>query len=539
MINNRLSYFTLTVGGVFCGLLSSCSQSKSVQPERPNIIHIMTDDHAFQALSAYGCGIGQVAPTPNIDRIAKNGMLFQRAYVENSISAPSRATLLTGIYSHKHGQQILSNGFKEDNVCFPELLQQAGYQTAIVGKWHLQVEPKGFDYYHVLKNQGDYYNPEFTTKGSYGTYVREEGYATTLTTDHAIEWLDQRDPSKPFCLMVHHKAPHRNFMPEPKYYELYEDVEFPMPENFFDDYENRGSAAHSQQMSIVNDMTLGYDLKVTELNDNLPPHLEWSIDDWKRARARMTTEQLAAWDASYNPRNKAMLDANLSGKELAKWKYQRYLKDYMRTIKSVDDQVGRLLDYLDEHGLTDNTVIVYTSDQGFYMGEHGWFDKRFMYEESFRTPLLIMYPKMIKAGTVCKELVQNIDYAPTYLALAGVEVPDNMDGRSLIPLFSGEKPADWRETLYYHYYDYPAIHMVRRHDGVSDGRYKLIHFYGEGQKKDQGIDLDEFELYDLEKDPHEMKNVFGEEAYKEHANRLIGILKQYQKEQGIVEGNLQ
>ena len=540
MKNNRFSNLSLALGSVCCGLFSSCSQqNKNIQNERPNIIHIMTDDHAFQALSAYGCGISQVAPTPNIDRIAQNGMLFQHAYVENSISAPSRATLLTGLYSHKHGQEILTNGFKPDNVVFPELLQQAGYQTAIVAKWHLQVEPKGFDYYKVLKNQGDYYNPEFTTKEHYGEYVREEGYATTLTTDYAIDWLEHRDTTKPFCLMVHHKAPHRNFMPEPKYYDLYEDAEFPYPDNFFDDYENRGGAAKSQQMSIMNDMTLGYDLKVTEMNKNLPPHLEWSIADWERARARMTPEQLAAWDASYGPRNKAMLDANLSGKELAKWKYQRYIKDYMRTIKSVDDQIGRLLDYLEANNLTENTIVVYTSDQGFYMGEHGWFDKRFMYEESFRTPLLIMYPKMIKAGSVCNELVQNIDYAPTYLALAGVKSPVKMDGRSLIPLFSGEKPENWRESLYYHYYDYPAIHMVRRHDGVSDGRYKLIHFYGKGEVKDAGADAEYFELYDLQNDPHEMKNVVNVPSYKEHVERLKSELVKYQKDLKIREGNIE
>lgn len=539
----RISNFnnlSLVTGSMLCAFLSSCAGGgKTVQEERPNIIHIMTDDHAFQALSAYGGAISKIAPTPNIDRIAQNGMIFQRAYVENSISAPSRATLLTGLYSHKHGQEILTNGFKPDNVVFPELLQQAGYQTAIVGKWHLQVEPKGFDYYKILRNQGDYYNPEFATKETNGEYVREEGYATTLTTDYAIDWLERRDKNKPFCLMVHHKASHRNFMPEPKYYNLYEEDEFPYPDNFFDDYENRGSAAKSQQMSIMNDMTMGYDLKVDELNDGeLPPHLQWSQGDWKKARARMTPEQLKAWDAAYGPRNKEMLKANLTGKELAKWKYQRYVKDYMRTIKSVDDQIGRLLDYLEKNNMMENTIIVYTSDQGFYMGEHGWFDKRFMYEESFRTPLLIMYPKKIKAGSTCNELVQNIDFAPTYLALAGVESPIKMDGRSLVPLFSGEKPKEWRETLYYHYYDYPAIHMVRRHDGVSDGRYKLIHFYGQGRGKDEGVDVEYYELYDLVTDPHEMKNVYGDEAYKAHADRLIKELKKYQGDLNITEGNL-
>ncbi|RGN39285.1 sulfatase family protein [Bacteroides oleiciplenus] len=539
MKNSSLSNLSVVTGSMLCALFASCTgNGKAVQSERPNIIHIMTDDHAFQALSAYGGAISKIAPTPNIDRIAQKGMIFQHAYVENSISAPSRATLLTGLYSHKHGQEILTNGFKPDNTVFPELLQQAGYQTAIVGKWHLQVEPKGFDYYKILKNQGDYYNPEFATKETNGKYVREEGYATILTTDYAINWLDKRDKKKPFCLLVHHKAPHRNFMPESKYYDLYEDAEFPYPDNFFDDYTNRGSAAKSQQMSIMHDMTMGYDLKVNELNDNLPPHLEWSKADWEKARTRMTPEQLQAWDAAYGPRNKAMLEAHLSGKELAKWKYQRYVKDYMRTIKSVDDQIGRLLDYLEENKLMDNTIIVYTSDQGFYMGEHGWFDKRFMYEESFRTPLLIMYPKMIKAGSVCNELVQNIDYAPTYLALAGVESPVKMDGRSLVPLFSGDKPQEWRETLYYHYYDYPAIHMVRRHDGVSDGRYKLIHFYGEGKGKDKGIDTEYFELYDLQMDPHEMKNVYDDSTYKEHVDRLKQELAGYQQELDIADGNL-
>ena len=539
MKNQKVTTPLLLTGSFLCSTLASCSGNQPTQVERPNIIHIMTDDHAFQALSAYGSELSKLAPTPNIDRIAQNGMLFQRAYVENSISAPSRATLLTGLYSHRHGQEILTNGFRPDNICFPELLQQAGYQTAIMGKWHLQIEPKGFDYYKILKNQGDYYNPEFTVKGDYGHYVREEGYATTLITDYAIDWLEHRDTAKPFCLLVHHKAPHRNFMPEPKYYNLYENIEFPYPDNFLDDYADRGIAAKSQQMSIANDMTLGYDLKVDELNNNLPPHLAWSKADWEKARARMTPEQLETWDEAYKPRNKAMLDAHLEGKELAKWKYQRYIKDYMRTLKSVDEQIGRLLNYLEKNNLIENTIIVYTSDQGFYMGEHGWFDKRFMYEESFRTPLLIMYPKKIKAGSVCNELVQNIDYAPTFLDLAGVQSPVKMDGRSLVSLFSGKKPQEWRKNLYYHYYDYPAIHMVRRHDGVFDGRYKLIHFYGEGAGKDENTNIDYFELYDLEKDPHEMKNIYNEPTSKEQVDKLKAELKTYQVELNIEEGLLE
>ncbi|WP_278410760.1 sulfatase [Phocaeicola coprocola] len=499
---------------------------------RPNIIHIMTDDHSFQTISAYGHPISQLAPTPNLDRLASEGMLFTKGYVENSLSAPSRATLLTGMYSHMHGQETLGPGLDTTLTVFPELLQEAGYQTAIIGKWHLHCEPKGFDYYKILYDQGDYYNPEFKTKDTNGKYVREEGYATTLITDYSLEWLDKRDKNKPFCLLLHPKAPHRNWMPEQKYLNLYDDVEFPYPATLFDDYKGR-KAASTQEMSIKNDMTWAYDLKVDQLKER--DNIKWTIRDWERALGRMTPEERAAWDAAYKDENEELIRKNLKGDDLIKWKYQRYIRDYVRCIKSLDDQIGRVLDYLDKNGLTDNTIIVYTSDQGFYMGEHGWFDKRFMYEESFRTPLIIRYPEKIKnKGIKCDALVQNIDFAPTYLSLAGVEQPSWMVGRSLIDLMEndGKTPADWRKTLYYHYYDYPAIHMVRRHDGVSDGRYKLIHFYGKGKGKDTGNDIDEWELYDTSVDSLELNNIYNEEENNiviEYLKRELSLYREKYK----------
>ena len=517
-------------------VLLSCNESdERKSPERPNIIHIMTDDHSFQTISAYGHPISQIACTPNLDRLAAEGILFTRGYVENSLSAPSRATLLTGLYSHQHGQETLGKGFDSTLTVFPELLRDAGYQTAIVGKWHLRCNPYGFDYYKILYEQGDYYNPEFKTKDTGDEYVREEGYATTLTTDSALEWLEHRDKSKPFCLLLHHKAPHRNWMPEEKYLALYEDVEFPYPENLFDTYEGR-RAAETQEMNIARDMTWSYDLKVDELKelDTIP----WIRRDWERAMARMTVEERADWNAAYGPANRKMIEDSLTGKDLVKWKYQRYIKDYVRCIKSLDDQIGRVLDYLDENGLSESTIVVYTSDQGFYMGEHGWFDKRFMYEESFRTPLIVRYPPLTgKGGKVCEALVQNIDFAPTYLDLAGVQIPGYMVGRSIYDILAhnGKAPDDWRETLYYHYYDYPAVHMVRKHDGVFDGRYKLIHFYGEGKKKDRGNDMDTWELYDVKKDPSEMHNIYGKTGLESVAAGLKKELDRYRKEYNVKE----
>lgn len=509
-------------------------KNQNQSPERPNILFIMSDDHSFQTISAYGHPISKLAPTPNIDRLANEGMLFRQAFVENSLSTPSRACLMTGLYSHQNGQRQLGKGIDTTKTFFSELLQEAGYQTGVVGKWHMQCEPKGFDFYHILWDQGEYYNPEFRSNSSNGKYIKEEGYATTLTTDHSIEFLEQRDKEKPFCLLVHHKAPHRNWMPEPQYLNLYEDVEFPKPETFDDDYNTRCSPARTQDMTIANTMTLVYDLKVSEVR-NVPPYdKEWNIEGLDYSLDRMTAGQLQTWNNAYQPKNKEFLEKNLKGDDLVNWKFQRYLRDYLRCIKSIDDQVGRLIDYLEKEGLMDNTIIVYTSDQGFYMGEHGWFDKRFMYEESFRTPLIIRYPQAIKAGSKTDALVQNIDYAPTFLSLAGVEKPEDMSGSSLEAVFGDVNPANWRKDLYYHYYDYPAIHSVRRHDGVRNERHKLIHFYGKGEMADDK-DIDCNELYDLQNDPSELNNLYGKPGYEEITKQLQARLDNYRNELKVDE----
>ena len=522
-IMNKIAYGTLCVPAL---LLVACGTSSKEEIRKPlNIIHIMTDDHSYQTISAYGHPLGRLAPTPNLDRLAAEGMLFRQAFVENSLSTPSRACLMTGLYSHQNGQRQLGAGIDTTKTFFSEILRAHGYQTGVVGKWHMRCEPKGFDYYYVLWDQGDYYNPEFKSPATNGEYVKEEGYATTLTTDHAIAFLEQRDKDKPFCLLVHHKAPHRNWMPDTKYADLYEDVEFPMPETFYDDYVTRSDAARTQEMRIDRDMTLVYDLKVDELKNTEGYADEWNVRGWNASLDRMTSAQREAWIASYKPRNEAFIARSLRGDDLVRWKYQRYIKDYVRCIKSIDDEVGRLLAYLEKEGLMDNTVIVYTSDQGFYMGEHGWFDKRFMYEESFHTPLIIRYPAMIKPGSECTALVQNIDYAPTYLDLAGIEKPDYMVGTSLVPLFGGETPADWRQYLYYHYYDYPAIHMVRRHDGVRDSQYKLIHFYGDKDANREAINANE--LYDLKNDPNELNNLYNNPDYAAVRDRLQQRLDQF------------
>ncbi|WP_315516362.1 sulfatase [Hoylesella shahii] len=524
---------------------------------RPNILYIMCDDHSMQTISAYGSAISKLAPTPNIDRLARRGMLFRSAFVENSLSTPSRACLITGLYSHQNGQRQLGEGIDTTRTFFSELLQQAGYTTGMVGKWHMHCRPKGFDFYHILNNQGTYYNPVFCTTGEYGKYKQEKGYATTLITDHAINFLEHRDKSKPFCLLVHHKAPHRNWMPEEKYMGLFGDVVFPLPKTFWDDYATRGSAARTQKMRVDDDLRMIQDLKVPE---TLDPNDVESMDSYYALLGetnRFTPEQRVAFDKYYMPRNRKFLEANLKGRALVEWKYQNYIRDYAAVIRSVDDNVGRLLDYLEQNGLSDNTIVVYTSDQGFYMGEHGWFDKRFMYEESFHTPLIISYPGHIKEGAQCHQLVQNIDFAPTFLALAGVKKPAEMSGRSLQPLFKGDRVKNWRKDLYYHYYDYPTYHLVRKHDGVRNDRYKLIHFYGKGSDRAvqenkyqrtpgtgeyytyqalkkinyfrDDADIDYYELYDLQTDPDELNNIYGKPGTEKVTKQLLKRLADYRK----------
>lgn len=544
---------------------AQAQQKAAAATQRPNIVYIMCDDHAFQCISAYGSPISKLAPTPNIDRIAERGMRFDRAFVENSLSTPSRACLMTGLYSNQNGQRQLGEGIDTTRTFFTEQLQQAGYQTAVVGKWHMGCDPKGFDYYHIYNDQGQYYNPQYRGTDTDGKYIVEEGYSTDLTTDHALSFIEHRDASKPFCLLLHHKAPHRNWLANTKYFGMYDNVTFSMPETFYDDYETRGSAVRTQKMSVTKDMRWEQDFKVPEMLDTA------NADSWDSYLSlmnevnRMNPEQRIAWGKYYFPRNRRLLEARLTGKELDEWKYQNYIRDYMSVIKSVDESVGRVLDYLDSHGLTDNTIIVYTSDQGFYMGEHGWFDKRFMYEESLRTPLLIAYPGHIQPGTVCNKLVQNIDYAPTFLDLAGISKPKELPGRSLTPLFkAGDKVKGWRNSIYYHYYDYPTYHMVRKHDGVRTDRYKLIHFYGAGgldavkenkyqrqpgtrehgcmtyltslgyfEPKDSAVNYNE--LYDLQADPHELNNLYGKPGYEKITKQLKKQLNDYRKSIGVDE----
>lgn len=544
---------------------AQAQQKAAATTQRPNIVYIMCDDHAFQCISAYGSPISKLAPTPNIDRIAQRGMRFDRAFVENSLSTPSRASLMTGLYSNQNGQRQLGEGIDTTRTFFTEQLQQAGYQTAVVGKWHMGCDPKGFDYYHIYNDQGQYYNPQYRGTDTDGKYIVEEGYSTDLTTDHALSFIEHRDTNKPFCLLLHHKAPHRNWLANTKYFGMYDNVTFPMPETFYDDYETRGSAVRTQKMSVTKDMRWEQDFKVPEMLDTANADSWDSYLSLMNEVTRMNPEQRIAWGKYYFPRNRRLLEARLTGKELDEWKYQNYIRDYMSVIKSVDESVGRVLDYLDSHGLTDNTIIVYTSDQGFYMGEHGWFDKRFMYEESLRTPLLIAYHGHIQPGTVCNKLVQNIDYAPTFLDLAGISKPKELPGRSLTPLFkAGDKVKGWRNSIYYHYYDYPTYHMVRKHDGVRTDRYKLIHFYGEGgldavkenkyqrqpgtrehgsmtyltslgyfEPKDSAVNYNE--LYDLQADPHELNNLYGKPGYEKITKQLQKLLNDYRKSIAVDE----
>lgn len=501
-------------------------------PKRPNIVCIFADDHSFQTISAYGHPISKLAPTPNIDRLAQRGMIFRESFVENSISAPSRATLLTGKYSHQHNQRTLAAGLDSSLTWFPEILQQSGYHTALIGKLHLFAEPKGFDYFSILQDQGEYYNPRFRSSDSNGEYIRETGYATNLITDKAIEWLDKNAADgKPFCILVNHKAPHRDWMPDFPYMDLYEDVTFPEPSTLFDNYETRGHQMKQQELTIDRHMGYAFDFKVRQLADE--PTLPYIRQSWVNAMSELTPEEKVRWEAAYDAKNAEFLANRPQGKELLKWKYQRYIKEYCRTIKSIDEQVGRLLDYLDERGLADNTIIVYTSDQGFLMGEHGLYDKRFMYEESLRTPLIVSWPGHISPGSECSEMVQNIDLAPTFLEVAGQRGSLEMAGRSLTELFGTGKSDSWRKDIYYHYYDYPAVGSVRRHDGVRNSRYKLIHWYGKGYNGDPAID--HYEFYDLAKDSTEVNNSIANPEYKSEIASLKKRLKEYRSDLNVDE----
>ena len=476
----------------------------------PNIVFIFSDDHAWQAVSAYGRGLNH---TPNIDRIGREGVRFDNCLVPNSICAPSRATVLTGKYSHLNGVRDNTETFDGSQQTFPKLLRAAGYQTAFIGKWHLKSDPTGFDHWEVLPGQGHYYNPDFITAAG---RRQRAGYVTELVADLSLDWLAKRDPSRPFLLMSQHKAPHRNWMPAPDKLQLYEGVTFPEPPNLFDRYEHRASPASRQEMEIDRHMTLMYDLKLVPegVNPDDPDYKSF-LDGYNR----MSAEQKRTWDAAYARRNAAFYKAAPKGADLVRWKYQRYMQDYLRCVASVDDAVGRVLRYLDATGLASSTIVVYASDQGFFLGEHGWFDKRWIYEESLRTPFLLRWPGVAAEGSACSALTSNLDFAETILEAAGVAVPLEMQGRSLVPLLGGRVPSDWRRSFYYHYYE-KEPHHVAPHRGVRTDRHVLAHFY----------ETDEWELFDLQRDPRQMRSVYADAAYAPVVAELKAELERLRRE---------
>ncbi|CAH8281504.1 arylsulfatase A-like enzyme [Mariniflexile fucanivorans] len=487
---------------------------KELPTQRPNIIFMMSDDHAYQAISAYS---DHLIKTPNIDRIANEGIKFTNACVSNSICAPSRATILTGKHCHIHGKVDNVFPFDESQTTFPQLMQEAGYQTAMFGKLHFGNNPKGIDEFKILPGQGRYYNPIFDTNDG---QITVEGYVTDIIMDMTLEWLEnRRDENKPFMLFSMQKAPHREWLPAPRHFKEFTKKTFVEPETLFDDYEGRGSAAKTAEMNLLEHMNWAGDSKMypemmAELG--IKDKSGWDVEAFDREVGAMNAEQRAVWDSVYGPMMEDFKKQypNMNDTELMKWRYQRYMQDYLGCIASVDENVGRLLDYLDKTGLDDNTIIVYTSDQGFYLGEHGWFDKRFVYDESFKTPLLIKWPNVITPGTTNTEMVQNLDFAQTILEAAHIVPPSDMQGESLIPLLLGNNKEWTRDAVYYHYYEYPGIHMVKRHYAIITQEYKLAHFY---------YDVDEWELYDRKNDPQEMKNVINDPAY---ANVVVKLKKQ-------------
>ena len=457
------------------------ASAPAAEAKRPNVVFLFSDDHAYQAISAYG-DPRKLVETPNIDRIGREGARFDRCVVPNSICGPSRASVLTGKYSHKNGFYNNSTSkFDGSQPTVAKMLKGAGYQTAVIGKWHLVSDPTGFDEWHILPGQGVYYNPPMVHNGQ---RVKHEGYTTDLIADLSLEWLKKRDKSKPFFLMSQHKAPHRDWQPPARLLGHDADRVYPEPETLFDDYAGRGLAERDQQMTIAQDMTPA-DLKLV-------------------APADLNPAQKLAWEAYYQPRNQAFQKANPQGKDLVRWKYQRYLHDYLGCVRAVDEAVGRVLQFLDDEGLTQDTIVVYSSDQGFYLGEHGWFDKRWIFEESLRSPLLVRWPGVTKPGTTSTRLVSNIDFAPTFLEAAGLPVPSDIQGRSLVSLLKGVEPLDWRTSFYYEYYEFPLPHHVRPHHGVVTDRHKLVHF--------TASDADYWELFDRQLDPKERRNAIGDPA---------------------------
>jgi arylsulfatase A-like enzyme len=500
-------------------LLAALITPPAVGAERPNIIFIFSDDHTAQAVGAYqgeldyGLRLDH-SPTPNIDRLAQQGMRFDNALVTNSICKPSRATVLTGQFGHLNGVPTNGEAIDTEKLTFPKLLQDNGYQTAIVGKWHLGSEPQGFDYYEVLNGQGPYYNPKMRTSDG---QKQRTGYTSQIIADRTLDWLkNQRDSDKPFMMMMQHKAPHRWWLPGPRHANAYAGRDLPEPDTLFYDYRGLTSPATNQKMEIANHLLWGFDLKVAK-----HPKNGKEPGSYKLIRNRLNDAQLAWLQEAYQPMNDELHDnfSQWSDKQLTRWKYQRYIKDYLRTIRGIDDSVGRIMRYLRVNDMVDNTIVIYTADQGFFLGENGWFDKRWMYEESLRMPLIVRWPKQVEAGSVDEHLVQNLDFAPTFLELAGAETPDQMQGRSLTPLLKGQSPDDWRDAIYYQYWEYPGPHSVKRHYGVRTDRYKLIRFHR----------ADTWELFDLKKDPEELHSVYGDDQYTDVQKRLKKKLRELQK----------
>ncbi len=476
---------------------------------QPNIVFIFSDDHSLQTIGAYQgrlaafCRQHQV--TPNIDRLAAKGGLFVNSFCGNSLCSPSRASILTGLHSHSNGVMTLSKPIREGLWTFPLAMKEAGYQTALIGKWHLEKSPARTDFWRLLEGQGTYWHPEFLSPAG---REKREGYTTDVITDMSLDWLRQRDRARPFMLMVQHKAPHRIWMPPPRYYRWLADVTIPEPSTLFDDYSQRATPARDQKMEISSIMNLPTDLKVRDPGP------------WGEEFERMSAAERADWAAVFGPRNREFYRAGLSGKKLTRWKYQEYMKDYLRCIKAVDDSVGQLVEYLKKEGLEENTVVIYASDQGFFNGEHGWFDKRWIYEESIHMPLIVRWPGVVTPGSRLTPMVQNIDYAATFVEMAGGKVPEGLHGRSLVPLMKGAVPNDWRRSVYYHYYD-PG-HGVPKHYGVRTERFTLVHYYT----------TDEWELFDLKKDPQQLRNVYAQEAYAATVatlkTELLRLRNQYQ-----------
>ncbi|MGC4034735.1 MAG: sulfatase [Chitinophagaceae bacterium] len=515
---------------IYILLLTFCfSYTLNAQNKKPNIIFILSDDHAYQATSAYG---NKIIQTPNIDRIAKAGALLENNFVANSICGPSRATLLTGKYSHKNGYALNEKTFDVNQTTFPVLLQQNGYQTAWIGKLHLGSLPIGFNYFNILPGQGNYFNPDFINNNN--DTIQFKGYVTNLVSDFFFDWLQKRDTTKPFFAVVGEKATHREWLPDVPDLGAYDNIDFPLPADFFDQYDSR-LAAQQQDMTIDKTMRLKEDLKIgikfgndvgtDELNrirqqlKKYYPERTFTDDELRKFNTygRLDSVQQKAYKDYYGKITKDFESKHLTGKDLVKWKYQRYLKDYYATAKSMDRNIGRILDYLDSTGLNKNTVVIYASDQGFYLGEHGWFDKRFIYEESLKTAFVVRYPGVIKPGIHVNGLISNIDWAPTILDIAGVQSPSDIQGRSFLPLLKQQPVKDWRKDVYYHYYEYPQPHHVSPHFGIRTADYVLARFY-------QGVES--WELFDLKKDPNELHNIFNVPGNE----KLVEDLKQRLKE---------